>query len=42
MRHGYEQVPIHELDDEKAMIGKSVAISGKFWGQKPRGRFRRH
>src|SRR5437763_21624 len=35
--HGYDQVPMHKLDDQKAVIDKSVAIIAKFWGKAPRG-----
>jgi len=37
--HGYDQVPMHKLKDQKAVIDKSVAIIAKFWGQAPRGWF---
>jgi peptidoglycan/xylan/chitin deacetylase (PgdA/CDA1 family) len=37
--HGYDQVPMHRLDDQKAVIDKSVAIITKFWGRAPRGWF---
>jgi len=37
--HGFDQVPMHKLDDQKAVIDKSVAIIGKFWGKPPRGWF---
>src|SRR2546423_7668301 len=37
--HGYDQVPMHKLDDQKAVIDKSVAIISKFWGRAPRGWF---
>jgi hypothetical protein len=35
--HGYDQVPMHKLEDQKAVIEKSVAIIAKFWGKAPRG-----
>src|SRR5436309_10855466 len=34
--HGYDQVPMHKLDDQKAVIDKSVAVITKFWGRAPR------
>ena len=37
--HGYDQVPMHKLDDQKAVIDKSMAIIAKFWGKRPRGWF---
>jgi allantoinase len=37
--HGYDQVPMHKLDDQKAVIDKSVAVITKFWGRAPRGWF---
>jgi len=37
--HGYDQVPMHKVDDQKALIEKSVAIIAKFWGRPPRGWF---
>jgi len=37
--HGYDQVPMHKLEDQKAVIDKSVAIIAKFWGRSPRGWF---
>ena len=37
--HGYDQMPMHKLDDQKAVIDKSVAIIAKFWGRAPRGWF---
>src|SRR5262249_23740292 len=37
--HGFDQVPMHKLDDQKAVINKSVAIIAKFWGRPPRGWF---
>jgi allantoinase len=30
--HGYDQVPMHKLEDQKAVIEKSVAIIAKFLG----------
>ena len=37
--HGYDQVPMHKLDDQKAVIDKSVEVISKFWGKPPRGWF---
>ncbi len=37
--HGFDQVPMHKLEDQKAVIDMSVDIISKFWGQKPRGWF---
>ena len=37
--HGFDQVPMHKLEDQKAVIDKSVDIISKFWGKKPRGWF---
>ena len=37
--HGYDQVPMHKLEDQKTVIEKSVAIIAKFWGKAPRGWF---
>jgi len=37
--HSYDQVPMHKLDDQKAVIDKSVEVISKFWGKPPRGWF---
>ena len=37
--HGYEQIPMHKLDDQRAAIDKSVAVIEKFSGKRPRGWF---
>ena len=37
--HGFDQVPMHKLDDQKAVIDKSVAMIEKFSGKRPRGWF---
>jgi len=37
--HGYEQIPMHRLDDQRAAIFKSVEIIERFWGKRPRGWF---
>jgi len=37
--HGYEQIPMHKLDDQRASINKSMDTIEKFWGRRPRGWF---
>src|SRR5438046_178999 len=37
--HSYEQIPMHRLDDERAVIQRSVEIIAKFSGTRPRGWF---
>ena len=37
--HGYDQVPMHKLDDQKEVIDKSIAIIAEFQGRPPRGWF---
>jgi peptidoglycan/xylan/chitin deacetylase (PgdA/CDA1 family) len=37
--HGYEQVPMHKVDDQRAVIEKSVEVITNFWGRAPRGWF---
>jgi len=37
--HGYDQVPMHKLDDQRAVIAKAMDIIEKFWGKRPRGWF---
>jgi peptidoglycan/xylan/chitin deacetylase (PgdA/CDA1 family) len=37
--HGYDQVPMHKLEDQRAAIEKSVEIITRFSGRKPRGWF---
>ncbi len=37
MGHAYEQMPIHRVDDQKAMIERSVAVLERFTGEKPVG-----
>lgn len=37
--HGYEQVPMHKLEDQRASIMKSMDTIEKFWGKRPRGWF---
>jgi allantoinase len=37
--HGYDQVPMHKLDDQRGSIMKSMDIIEKFSGKRPRGWF---
>jgi allantoinase len=37
--HSYEQIPMQKLDDQRAVIGKSMDVIEKFWGKRPRGWF---
>ncbi len=37
--HSYDQVPMHKLDDQRAVIMKSMDIIAKFGGKRPRGWF---
>ncbi len=37
--HSYEQMPMHKLKDERAVIDKSLKIIGDFCGKRPRGWF---
>jgi allantoinase len=37
MGHAYEQMPIHRVDDQKAMIERSLAVIERFTGEKPVG-----
>jgi len=37
--HSYEQMPMHKLRDERAVIDKSLKIIGDFCGTRPRGWF---
>ncbi len=37
--HSYEQVPMHKLDDERAVIDKCLTVIEDFTGKKPRGWF---
>src|SRR5690242_7224703 len=37
--HGYEQIPMHHLSDQRAAIVQAVETITKFWGQRPRGWF---
>jgi peptidoglycan/xylan/chitin deacetylase (PgdA/CDA1 family) len=37
--HSYDQVPMHKLDDQRAVIAKSMDLIEKFGGKRPRGWF---
>jgi peptidoglycan/xylan/chitin deacetylase (PgdA/CDA1 family) len=37
--HSYEQMPMHKLEDQRAVIAKTMDIISKFWGRRPRGWF---
>lgn len=37
--HGYEQLPMHNVDDQLAWIKKTIDVITKFWGRRPRGWF---
>src|SRR5438270_95087 len=37
MGHAYEQGPVHLIEDQRAMIERSVAVIERFTGQKPVG-----
>jgi peptidoglycan/xylan/chitin deacetylase (PgdA/CDA1 family) len=37
--HGYDQIPMHKVEDQLGSIKKAVEIVGKFWGRPPRGWF---
>jgi allantoinase len=37
--HGYEQIPMHKVEDQRAVIQKSIAVIEKFSGKRPRGWF---
>ncbi len=37
MGHAWEQTPIHRVDDQKAMIERSLAVIERFTGEKPVG-----
>jgi allantoinase len=37
--HSYDQVPMHKLEDQRAVIRKSVDLIEKFSGKRPRGWF---
>src|SRR5262249_9494271 len=35
--HAYEQMPIHKVEDQRAMIHKAMDTLEKFWGKRPVG-----
>ncbi len=37
--HSYDQMPMHKLDDERAVIEKCMSVIADFTGKKPRGWF---
>jgi allantoinase len=37
--HSYEQIPMHKVDDQRAVIAKSLDMIERFWGKRPRGWF---
>jgi hypothetical protein len=37
--HGYEQIPMQRVDDERAVIGRTLDVIQKFSGTRPRGWF---
>jgi peptidoglycan/xylan/chitin deacetylase (PgdA/CDA1 family) len=37
--HSYQQIPMHKLDDERAVIQRSLEVIEKFSGSRPRGWF---
>ena len=37
--HSFDQVPMHKVDDEKAVIDRSVEMIEQAWGKRPRGWF---
>src|SRR2546430_14957308 len=37
MGHGYDQLPIHKVDDQAAMIRESMDILERFTGKRPLG-----
>jgi peptidoglycan/xylan/chitin deacetylase (PgdA/CDA1 family) len=37
--HSYEQIPMHKLDDQRAVIAKTMQVIEKFCGKRPRGWF---
>jgi allantoinase len=37
--HGYEQIPMHKVDDQRAVIKRSIEVIEKFSGKRPRGWF---
>lgn len=37
--HSYEQIPMHKLEDERAVIDETLKVIGDFCGKRPRGWF---
>jgi allantoinase len=37
--HGYHQIPMHKLEDQRGEINKAIDTIEKFWGRRPRGWF---
>ena len=37
--HSYEQIPMHKLEDQRAVIRQSIDIISRTWGRRPRGWF---
>ena len=37
--HGYDQIPMHKVEDQLGDIKRAIDIVGKFWGKPPRGWF---
>ena len=37
--HSYDQIPMHKLEDQRAVIMRSMDMIGKFSGKRPRGWF---
>ena len=37
--HGYDQIPMHKVEDQLGDIKRAIDIVGKFWGRPPRGWF---
>jgi hypothetical protein len=37
--HSYDQIPMHKVDDQRAVIERSMGIIEKFSGKRPRGWF---
>jgi len=37
--HSFEQIPMHKLDDQAAVIAQSIEIIRRTWGRAPRGWF---
>jgi allantoinase len=37
--HGYDQIPMHKVENQLADIKRAIDIVGKFWGRPPRGWF---